>query len=57
MPLPVRNRAWKGFSLRALRDRALEASLDALADHAALKLGESTADLKHECVPDIDLNQ
>ena len=34
--------------LRALCDRALEASMDALPDHAALKLGECTADLKHQ---------
>jgi hypothetical protein len=33
--------------LLALRDRALEASVDALAVHAALKLGESTADLMY----------
>src|SRR6516165_7100468 len=34
--------------LRALCDRALKASVDALPDHAALKLGERAADLKHE---------
>jgi len=34
--------------LRALCDRALKASADALPDHAALKLGERAADLKHE---------
>ena len=34
--------------LRALCDRAFKASLDALPDHAALKLGKRTADLKHE---------
>jgi hypothetical protein len=28
-------------------DRALEASVDALLDHVALKLGERAADLKH----------
>jgi hypothetical protein len=30
-----------------LRDRALEASVDALADHAAPKLGERAADLMY----------
>src|SRR6516165_4215317 len=34
--------------LRALCDSALKASVDALLDHAALKLGERAADLKHE---------
>jgi hypothetical protein len=34
--------------LLALRDRALEASMDTLPDHAALKLGKSAVDLKHE---------
>src|SRR5215472_8518436 len=34
--------------LRALCDRALKAGVDALPDHAALKLGKRTADLKHE---------
>ena len=34
--------------LRALCDRALKASVDALPDHAALKLGEGTANLKHK---------
>src|SRR6516225_6057799 len=34
--------------LLALRDRALEASVDTLTDHAAFKLGKGTADLKHE---------
>src|SRR6516225_1871271 len=34
--------------LRALCDRAFKASVDALPDHAALKLGKRTADLKHE---------
>jgi hypothetical protein len=34
--------------LLPLRDRALKASVHALADHTALKLGECTTDLKHE---------
>src|SRR6516164_1269583 len=34
--------------LLALCDRALKTSVDALTDHAALKLGKSAADLKHE---------
>src|SRR5215469_4005042 len=34
--------------LLALRHGALEASVDALPDHAALKLGERAADLKHQ---------
>src|SRR5262249_14195220 len=34
--------------LLPLCDRALKASVDALTDHAAFKLGKSTADLKHE---------
>src|SRR6516225_4358743 len=34
--------------LLALCDRALEASVDALLDHVALKLGERAADLKHQ---------
>jgi hypothetical protein len=34
--------------LLALRDRALKTSVDPLTDHAALKLGKSAADLKHE---------
>jgi hypothetical protein len=33
--------------LFALRDRALEASVDALVDHAALKLGERAVDLMY----------
>src|SRR5262249_46592436 len=33
--------------LLALCDRALKASVDTLPDHAALKLGERAADLKH----------
>src|SRR5262249_13674601 len=32
----------------ALCDRALKTSVDALTDHAALKLGERAADLKHQ---------
>jgi len=34
--------------LLALRYGALKASIDALADHAALKLGKRAADLKHQ---------
>src|SRR5215469_11225743 len=34
--------------LLPLCDRALKAGVDALTDHAALKLGKGTADLKHE---------
>jgi len=34
--------------LLALCDRPLEASVDAMPDHAALKLGKGTADLKHQ---------
>ena len=34
--------------LRALCDRALKASVDALPDHAALKLGKGPPNLKHQ---------
>jgi hypothetical protein len=38
--------------LLALRDRTLKTSVDALTDHAALKLGKSAADLVSEVAPD-----
>ena len=34
--------------LLALCDRTLKASVNALTDHAAFKLGKSAADLKHQ---------
>src|SRR6516164_6884500 len=42
---------WINFrptKLLALCDRPLEASVDAMPDHAALKLGKGTANLKHQ---------